>query len=209
MALVLPGVRRFAVADVPQEPWRNGGGFTRTLAVGKSAGAVTGMGTGAGAGADAGSWRWRVSLATIARDGAFSCFPGVDRLSLLVGGTALDLTEADGRHRLHMGLYQSARYDGNTERVARVTGAPLQCLNVMTRRGLCQSCLKVVSQPTKAQGECVLLVLKGHFNVADGTGRETGTLLPEHGLCARAQAPLHIVPQTPNSLLALVEFTAV
>lgn len=206
MALVLPGVYRFAVADVPQEPWRNGGGFTRTLAVGTSAGAVTGMVTGAGA--DASSWRWRVSLATIARDGPFSCFPGVDRISLLVGGTALDLIEANDQHSLHIGLYQSARYDGNAERVARVTGAPLQCLNVMTMRGQCQARLKVVCEPTKAQGECILLVLKGNFSASDGTGRDNVSLLPDHGLCARAQAQLHIVPQTPNSLLALVEFSA-
>lgn len=160
------------------------------------------------AGADAGTWRWRVSLATIERDAPFSRFPGVDRVSLLLAGTELALEEANGQRRLRLGLYQSASYDGDTEHFAHVLGAPLQCLNVMTMRGQCQARLQLVSQPTRAQGECVMLVLKGSFSVSDGAGRDKESLLPDHGLVTPAQSQMRVVPLTPDSLLTLATFTA-
>ncbi|HEY3634719.1 MAG TPA: HutD family protein, partial [Caldimonas sp.] len=50
-------------ADVPAQPWKNGGGVTRELLA-------------LPAGDD---WRVRVSVAEVASDGAFSTFVGVDR----------------------------------------------------------------------------------------------------------------------------------
>ena len=59
------------LASTPPVPWKNGGGSTRELACWPP-----------GAGMD--SFAWRVSVATIARPGPFSAFPGVDRQIMLL-----------------------------------------------------------------------------------------------------------------------------
>lgn len=56
---------------LPPEPWKNGGGVTRTLAVDGQA-AVP---------------RWRVSIADIEQDGPYSRFPGYDRVSVVLSST--------------------------------------------------------------------------------------------------------------------------
>jgi uncharacterized protein len=50
-------------ADVPAQPWRNGGGVTRTLLARPRGDA----------------WQVRVSVADVAVNGPFSRFPGVER----------------------------------------------------------------------------------------------------------------------------------
>ena len=55
---------RFALADIAPTPWKNGGGATREIACWP-----------AGTGLD--SFDWRISVATIAADGAFSLFAGI------------------------------------------------------------------------------------------------------------------------------------
>ena len=55
---------------VTPEPWKNGGGVTRTLSV-DTAGQPP---------------RWRVSVADIDRDGPYSRFPGYDRVSVVLTG---------------------------------------------------------------------------------------------------------------------------
>ena len=67
------GLRRFTLADLPRERWRNGAGWTRTVA---SAAHV----------ADGGQPDWRVSLAEISQGAPFSLFPGMDRTAVLVRG---------------------------------------------------------------------------------------------------------------------------
>nr|MBA2815075.1 putative ATP-dependent helicase DinG [Candidatus Pantoea persica] len=63
---------RFRYANLPVSRWRNGGGETREI-VSYPPGEA--------------DFAWRASIATLARDGAFSRFPGVDRvITLLRGG---------------------------------------------------------------------------------------------------------------------------
>ena len=59
-------------------PWKNGGGATRELACSPL-------------GADMAHFDWRVSVATIAQSGPFSCFAGVDRIITLLSGGRLQL----------------------------------------------------------------------------------------------------------------------
>jgi environmental stress-induced protein Ves len=73
-------------AGLSPVPWKNGGGSTTQIAVFPP---------------DAGfdDFDWRVSLATIADDGAFSEFPGVERTLALVDGHGMTL-EIDGEPML-------------------------------------------------------------------------------------------------------------
>lgn len=103
-------------------PWKNGGGSTAEIAAAPE-----------GAGLDA--FDWRISMATVAVDGPFSSFPGVDRTLSILQGAGLVL------HGLGP---QAVRLDGATEPFpfpadaavsARLVDGPVIDLNVMTRRG--------------------------------------------------------------------------
>ncbi|MDT7839014.1 HutD/Ves family protein [Aquabacterium sp. OR-4] len=72
------GLQWQAAEAVAAEPWRNGGGSTRTLWVWP-------------AGAAAADWRLRISLADITRDGPFSPFAGVRRWFAVVQGAGVNL----------------------------------------------------------------------------------------------------------------------
>ena len=61
-------------ADYRRMPWKNGGGWTTQLAAFPESDATV-------------PFDWRVSIAEIESDGAFSAFPGYDRhIALLVAG---------------------------------------------------------------------------------------------------------------------------
>ncbi|QEI04754.1 HutD family protein [Pigmentiphaga aceris] len=122
--------------ELPAEPWKNGGGTTRTLAQG---------------GPDAqGKPGWRVSLADIARDGAYSSFVGQQRHSLILNGEGVDL--ADGDTQLALRRHQPVAYAGAPAWDATLVDGPVRALNVMvdeTRFGA--SIESVVESVTSAQ----------------------------------------------------------
>ena len=74
------GARRGPWQALPPEPWKNGGGVTRTLAADKDA-------------AESAAARWRVSIADITRDGLYSRFAGDDRVSVVLSGAGVVLRD--------------------------------------------------------------------------------------------------------------------
>lgn len=108
--------------DCPPSPWKNGGGSTRQLLI-----------SPAGAGLD--DFDYRVSLASVASDGPFSRFDGVDRQLLILQGAGLEL-ELDGRGRLRLTPDgEPLAFAGETPAQSRLLDGPLTDFNVMTRRG--------------------------------------------------------------------------
>lgn len=98
-------------------PWANGGGSTTELA----------------AGPDPNDWRWRISLARIERDGAFSPLPGVRRqLAPLDGGLRLDFT--DGR-QLSARRLQVLHFDGDPAPACQLPDGAGRDFNLMLREG--------------------------------------------------------------------------
>lgn len=103
-------------------PWKNGKGETAEIAVTPP-------------GADLAGFDWRISMATVAEDGPFSAFPGIDRtlavldgagLRLSIGGAApVALTPADA----------PLAFPADVSAAATLIGGPVHDLNVMTRRG--------------------------------------------------------------------------
>ncbi|MDO9002460.1 MAG: HutD family protein [Aquabacterium sp.] len=105
--------------DLPPEPWRNGGGVTRTVARGEE---------------DAGGELWRVSAAEITTSGAFSRFPNMDRQAMLIAGGPLTLVVACTPNTMaHVG--DTVRFSGEADSAVTLTGRPARFWNVMTRRG--------------------------------------------------------------------------
>ena len=111
-------------ASLEPSPWRNGGGSTIEIAVSPP-------------GANFEEFDWRISLATIAHDGPFSLFRGIDRtLALVEGPGAALVIDGDGRFVLNEEA-PIVEFPGEAEVHAALLGAPTTDFNVMTRRARC------------------------------------------------------------------------
>lgn len=102
-------------------PWKNGGGVTVEIAIHPQ-------------GASVDDFDWRVSMATVASDGPFSVFPGIDRtLSVLEGdGILLDVEGEETKLTVESAPLAFA---ADARSSARLIGSAITDLNVMTRRG--------------------------------------------------------------------------
>jgi environmental stress-induced protein Ves len=110
-------------AGLSPVPWKNGGGSTTQIAAFPPD-------------ADFDNFDWRVSLATIAGDGAFSEFPGVERTLALVDGHGMTL-EIDGETVLLSKSDPVAVFDGESRVMAKLNRGPSTDFNVMTRLDRC------------------------------------------------------------------------
>lgn len=111
-------------ASLEPAPWKNGGGSTTEIAVFP-------------AGATFEEFDWRISLATIANDGPFSVFRGIDRTLALVEGPGASL-EIDGDSRFVLSEEAPiVEFPGEAQVHASMLGAPTTDFNVMTRRSRC------------------------------------------------------------------------
>ena len=111
------------LATTPTVAWKNGGGSTRELACWPP-----------GAGMD--SFAWRVSVATIARPGPFSAFPGVDRQIMLLEGDGVQLQAGAGQwqHALTQ-RWAPFAFSGKEPVDCRMLGGVSTDFNLMLRRG--------------------------------------------------------------------------
>ncbi|MET3812047.1 HutD family protein [Arthrobacter sp. UYEF3] len=107
-------------AELKPRPWRNGGGVTRELARFPEA-----------AGDE--SWDWRVSIADVARAGAFSGFAGMERVLTVIDGELLLLTVDGAEHPLEK--YRPFRFSGGADSAGALPTGDIRDLNVMTRTG--------------------------------------------------------------------------
>ncbi|MFQ0816027.1 HutD-family protein [Brucella anthropi] len=102
-------------------PWKNGGGITVEIAIHPQAASVE-------------DFDWRLSMATVAGDGPFSVFPGIDRtLSVLEGeGIVLDI---EGQATPLTRESAPLAFAADARVSARLIDKAITDLNVMTRRG--------------------------------------------------------------------------
>jgi hypothetical protein len=159
--------------------WRNGGG--RTLEV---------ISEPAGSGLD--DFAWRVSFAEVEVSGAFSSFPGVDRVITLVRG-ALSLS-VDGTE-VALAPFVPYAFDGDAD-VSGVAAGPCVDLNLMTRRGSfvgeveCLSLERGTRTVTPAPGASgtLIAVLRGHLRILARSG--TSIELSDLDVLADVDAPV-------------------
>ncbi len=118
-----PPPERLALAAIAAQPWKNGAGLTRELAVEPR-------------GAGATDFDWRISIAEVDRDAPFSAFPGVDRCITLLSGAGMRLASIDGSidHRLDR-VHAPFTFSGDLALDATLLGGACSDFNVMTRRG--------------------------------------------------------------------------
>jgi hypothetical protein len=113
-------VRVLRAADYRRMRWKNGGGWTTELA--------------ASASADDGDFDWRISIAEIESDGAFSPFPSCDRYIALLEGPGMELQfDAAEPVRLDQRL-RFVRFAGEAKTFGRLLGGAVRDFNVIVRR---------------------------------------------------------------------------
>jgi len=182
---------RFDLRHITPQPWKNGAGVTREIAVGSK-------------GAGAGDFDWRFSLAEVERDAPFSAFPGVDRCIVLLQGAGMRLRSAGGEldHRLDQPLVPF-HFSGDTPLSATLFDGPSSDFNVMTRRGAWTADVTVQRSAFEPASADVTLLLcsEGEWLVPDGAAE---TLGPMQALMWRAPPPRIGVSPQPNSALLLV-----
>lgn len=160
--------------ELQPQPWRNGGGTTREIAVAPGDGHPFPA--------------WRLSLATIATDGPFSTFPGVDRSLLLVSPTVLQLTVDGAATRL--GQHDVLDFPGEATVHATTGGAASEALNLLTCRGCFGGswALRTHDGPGRvSSADAVALVL------LDGSATVDGEQLQRYDALVPVEAPTAVV----------------
>ena len=147
-------------AELRAEPWRNRGGVTRELASHPKA-----------ASAQDDAWDWRVSIAEVSKAGAFSTFPGMDRVLTVIDGELLLLTVDGAEHPLEK--YRPFRFSGEADTASALPTGDIRDLNVITRNGAFKGYTSIIELSKKRahpvfDGQLGIL-LQGQATVSPGT----------------------------------------
>ena len=144
-------MRILKASDYKRMPWKNGAGETVELAVFPP-------------GASVEDFDWRISMASVAADGAFSLFPGIDRTLSILPGEGLSLS-VEGHQTVDI-KPDTPPYSFPADRPTsvRLTAGPVTDLNVMTRRG------RFAHRVTRRQGRRFALEAGQATLVAIGLG---------------------------------------
>ena len=108
--------------NYPTTAWKNGGGTTRQILISPPDATLE-------------DFDYRLSMASVASDGPFSHFPGVDRQLLLLDGNGLLLQRGDGSHSLLQIDSQPLAFVGEESISSQLQDGQVTDFNVMTRRG--------------------------------------------------------------------------
>ncbi len=197
----LAAPQRASWLALPPEPWKNGGGVTRTLAADPAG-------------------RWRVSIADIERDGPYSRFPGYDRVSVVLSGEGVTL-QGEGV-LVALQPREPAPFRGDDVLQSTLIGGPVRVLNLFVRRG---EAVASVTCASVAAGRCDVggvpgamagravtqLIVAAQADGAGGQGGFPGELESgEYLLWRDVPTPdAHPLPATPAAGFAVILTIAV
>ncbi|SHE41059.1 hypothetical protein SAMN02745117_00261 [Lampropedia hyalina DSM 16112] len=205
-------VTLFHLADVPAQPWRNGGGVTREIWVQPGGGMRAAQRV-----LQTFPWEGRVSVADNVQPGPFSTFAGVERQALLLHGSGLELHGAPDAGVLRWGQPGDCqRFAGEAGLHSQLPHGPARLLNVMTRRGHAEAELAWHAGPVGTslglheQAVCVLLVAAGRWRVGLKTADSAASVAAyelgaDSGLrIVGVRGRIHLQGLQPDSTLAQV-----
>jgi environmental stress-induced protein Ves len=195
-------IERFDLRHVSETPWKNGGGGTRELVCWP-------LGAASEADPDTGreGFLWRVSVATIARSGSFSVFPGIDRVITLLSGDGVELTSRNGnwQHRLDRRLMPYA-FLGEEEIECSMLGGESTDFNVMTRRGRAVARVELIRSlhvvPPSPHG--LLMVVSGTWEIEAENPHELGLEVGEGVWWADEAQDITLTPQSASDVMLAV-----
>ena len=102
------------LTDLPRQRWKNNGGWTHEIA--------------RGGGED---WLWRVSVADVESDGAFSLFPGMLRELLILSGEGVALQFENGQTIALTPEQPRLRFDGDQPIYSRLLDGAVRDFNLI------------------------------------------------------------------------------
>ena len=120
---VAPGSRVIPANEHRRERWRNQLGWTREIC----------------RSSDTDDWDWRLSIAEIERDAAFSTFPGIDRELVLLAGNGLRLRFDDGATVELQPPHDRHRFAGERAVTGELVDGITHDFNLMWRRDRVQA----------------------------------------------------------------------
>ncbi|EJC85242.1 hypothetical protein Rleg4DRAFT_7774 [Rhizobium leguminosarum bv. trifolii WSM2297] len=159
-------MRILRAGDYKRMPWKNGGGETVEIAVSPEDAGLAGF-------------DWRVSMATVATDGPFSIFPGIDRTLAILDGNGMTLDIDGSAPVLLTTASDPLAFPADIPVAARLRDGAITDLNVMTRReGFGHTLIRINVNGGKTvpltSSTCLLLCHRGALWFRQSN--ETGTL---------------------------------
>jgi environmental stress-induced protein Ves len=178
----------------PELPWKNGGGTTHEIAA---------FGNG--------EPQWRVSLATIDRDGPFSDFSGYDRTIVPVDGAGFEL-ELDGNERIVLARrYEPFRFTGEQKVECRLLAGRSRDLNAMTLRSHFRHDVRAVALASERRvvevSHTSFLFVAGDVTVA--CRGDTFALREGDTLACDEAVRLELSARAPGTVVLFLQFTRV
>ncbi|MGZ4662049.1 MAG: HutD/Ves family protein [Arthrobacter sp.] len=140
----------------PRVPWKNGAGTTREVAVYPAS-------------AGSSDFQWRLSVADIVQDGAFSNFSGADRHFLVTTPGYLHMTINGELRTAACGRPET--FPGEADVLARLSTGPTSAINLITQRAFCTGSIAVerIDEPLIPHVNVVALtLLDGAATTNDG-----------------------------------------
>lgn len=158
-------IRLLRESDYRRMPWKNGLGVTVEIA--REPGER--------------DFEWRVSVADVVTDGAFSRFDGVDRVIVTIEGEGMALTH-NGGDAVTLRVFQPHAFRGEDETHCQLVAGPVRDFNLMTRRGVAFGSLRVIEADAEIVGR-MLYCARGSARVKSGVNEyqlaERETLLAD------------------------------
>lgn len=112
-------------------PWKNGKGETVEIAVFPADASID-------------DFDWRISMATVAEDGPFSIFPGIDRTLAILDGNGMVLEVEGSAPVLLTTASDPLAFPADVPVTARLQDGSITDLNVMSRRvGLAHRLIRI------------------------------------------------------------------
>lgn len=146
------------LGQCPAQPWKNGLGRTRELAVQPSFDGSP-------------VFLWRVSIAEVDSAVPFSRFPGVDRVIVLLEGAGFNMT-LDGRQRHALTTrYAPFAFPGETRVDVALAAGPTRDFNLMVQRAEASGEILVWQGPGKRQADPATVLVycaRGCAETGDG-----------------------------------------
>jgi environmental stress-induced protein Ves len=173
------------LSDCPSQPWKNGLGSTREIAVHPS-----------GTGGD--DFLWRVSIAEVDSAAPFSSFPGIDRQIALLDGNGFTMTLDDDRVHALTTPFEPFAFAGEAKVAVTLVDGPTRDFNLMVRRAQARGEVQVWQGPdTRIPDPSTVLVYcaRGVIDTAEG---------PLHAGDAWRPAPVSPVELQHNALALII-----
>lgn len=153
--------------DRPSQPWKNGLGRTREIAVHPPR-------------ADGSGFLWRASVAEVDSAAPFSVFPGIDRHIVLLEGDGFTMTLDGGQvHALHV-PFEPFAFPGEAQVTVALAGGATRDFNLMVRRARAGGDVQVWSEPGSYLPDPAIVLVhaaRGDIDTPDGMLRGGDTWL--------------------------------